>query len=216
MTLGQLVTAVRTALGDTAPLTARWSDDDLEAHIQRAVDELSTEIPRQLRTTLTTTPGSRDLDLSTLSRLIAVQAVEWPTAKYPPEYVPFSQWGVTLTINATSAPTAADPVNVYWHAIHQVDAAASTVEPAHDQLLIAGASGFAADQAAAQNTGAISVAGPRSADQWRLFSRQQLQLFRGGLRRHGQRGALRPLQLYTPANRPTGHQTTDFGPGFLP
>ncbi len=212
MTLNQLITAVRTQLGDLAAGSARWSDEDLEAALTRAVDEFSIQLPRNMKTVLVATPNSRDLDVSSLSRLLSITAVEWKTGEYPPSHNRYSLWANPLTIHVANAPTAADNVNIFWHAMHQLDPAGSTMEPWAEHLVVTGATGYAAEQAAAQNMGAVSVAGPKSADQWRLFGRQQLQLFRNALHRHGISGRLQTSTLYVPADTPVGDQSHDRGP----
>ena len=62
----------------------RWTDDVLDRHIQRSVEEVSIASPREVKATLTTTADSRELSLSTLTDLISIEAVEYPTGKYPP------------------------------------------------------------------------------------------------------------------------------------
>jgi hypothetical protein len=57
----------------------------------RAVDALSEAAPRELLTVLTATPGSRDLSIAAISPLVRFFRVEWPTARFPREYVQFGR-----------------------------------------------------------------------------------------------------------------------------
>ncbi len=61
--------AVRQDLHDEGD--ERWTDAVLDRHIGRAALEYSLHAPREQKTTLTTTAGSRDLSTSTLTDLIA-------------------------------------------------------------------------------------------------------------------------------------------------
>ena len=63
-----------------------------------------------MKASLTTTADSRDLSLSTLTNLISIEVVEYPTGKYPPIYVQSSVWADTLTLLVDSAPAGSETV----------------------------------------------------------------------------------------------------------
>ena len=98
MDLSEMRTRVRRDLHDEDPANQRWTDDELDRHIERVVRELSLAIPLEAKATLTTSEGSRDISLASLSDLVAVEAAEYPGDMYPPSYVPFSLWASTLTL----------------------------------------------------------------------------------------------------------------------
>ena len=84
MHLTEMRTRVRRDLRDTDPTDERWSDDELDRHIERAVRELSLAAPVEVVATLTTSAGSRDLDVSALADRVSIDAVEYPAGQYPP------------------------------------------------------------------------------------------------------------------------------------
>ena len=86
MYLTEMRTRVRRDLRDTDPAHERWSDDELDRHIERAVRELSLAAPVEVVATLTTAAGSRDLDVSTLTGRVSIDAVEYPAGQYPPAF----------------------------------------------------------------------------------------------------------------------------------
>ena len=98
MHLTEMRTRVRRDLRDTDPADERWSDDELDRHIERAVRELSLAAPLEAVATLTTASGSRDLDAAALAARVSIDTVEYPAGQYPPSYAAFSAWGDTLTL----------------------------------------------------------------------------------------------------------------------
>lgn len=66
---------VRKALHDEDAAAYVWTDAVLDRHIDHAVNELSIELPRELKTTLTTTAGSRDLAITTLTDRVDIERV---------------------------------------------------------------------------------------------------------------------------------------------
>ncbi len=107
MDLATMRALVRRDLHDEDASNYRWTNDEIDRHIARAVKELSLAAPLSSQATLTTTEGSRDLSLASLTGLVAVEAVEYPVGQYPPSYAPFSVWADTLTLLVDAAPLAA-------------------------------------------------------------------------------------------------------------
>src|SRR3990170_1525222 len=106
MNLSEMRGRLRKDLHDENPATQRWTDGELDRHIQRAVRDFSLSVPLEAKTTLSTTIGSRDVSISGLTDLAAIEAVEYPTGDYPPGYVPYSVWLSTLTLLVDAAPAA--------------------------------------------------------------------------------------------------------------
>ena len=109
---------LRQELHDEDPSDRRWLDAVLDRHLTRAARELSLVLPQEQKTSLTTTPGSRDVSISGLSDVVRVDAVEYPTAQWPPAYVRYSVYKTALTLLVESAPSSAQALNVYWGALH--------------------------------------------------------------------------------------------------
>lgn len=202
MNLAQMRTLVRRDLHDEDPANQRWTDAELDRHAGRAVNELSLAAPREARATLTTTPNSRDLSLTSLATRVAIDAVEYPTGRFPPSYVRFSVWGDTLTLLLESPPVSATGAVVFYGALHTLDATSSTLPQAFEDLIATGAGAYAALEWASFATNRVNTGGD---DTWRhylVWGQERLAAFARSLAEHGRKGALQVRQLYTPSGPP--------------
>src|SRR5262245_30671517 len=117
-TITTIRSRVRQDLHDEDSSSYRWTDAVLDRHITRAVNEYSLAAPLEQKSTLTTTPGSRDLSITSLTNLINVEAAEWPAGQYPPRFVGISRWQSTLILDTPNAPSGAENVTIYWTKTH--------------------------------------------------------------------------------------------------
>ena len=211
MNLTDMRGRLRKELHDEDAANQRWTDAELDRHIQRAVREFSLSLPLEAKATLTTTAGSRDLSIATLTDLVAIEAVEHPVGQYPPSYLRFSVWLSTLTLLVEAAPAAAESVNAYYTKLHTIDATSSTVPPRFEDVIAAGAAAYAALEWASFATNRVNVGGQ---DVWREYltwGQERLAEFQSALAEHGRRNAVRVRQLYRPATTPVD-QSTVTGP----
>ena len=209
MNLSEMRTRVRRDLHDEDGANYRWTDSELDRHIDRAVRELSLAAPREAKATLTTTAESRDLSLSSLTDLVTVEAAEYPVDKYPHSYVPFSLWAGTLTILVDEVPLSAQPVNVYYGRLHTLDLSTSTVPPQLEEVVATGAAAYAALEWASFATNRINAGGDDVWRQYLTWGQERLAVFAGALAKHGRRNAVRARRLYTPAG-PAADKGTPF------
>ncbi len=158
---------LRQELHDEDSGAYRWTDAVLDRHLTRATRELSFVWPDEHKTTLSTTDGSRDLSLATLSDLVRIEAVEYPVGQYPPVYVQFSSFGGTLTLLVDGAPGDAEDVAVYWGKLHTLDASTSTLPATAEDAVVTGAAGYAAIEWASFATNRANVAGTAAVQQYR-------------------------------------------------
>jgi len=200
-------TRVRRDLHDEDPANQRWTDDELDRHIERAVRELSLAIPLEAKATPTTSEGSRDISLASLSDLVAVEAVEYPVDNYPPSYIPFSLWAGTLTLLVDATPPGGQSVNVYYGEMHTLDATTSTIPPHLEELVATGASAYAALEWASFATNRINVGGQDVWRQYLTWGQERLAVFSRALAKHSRRNAVRVRRLYTPATSPVDQST---------
>jgi hypothetical protein len=205
--LSEMRTRVRRDLHDEDPANQRWTDDELDRHIERAVRELSLAIPLEAKATLTTTEGSRDISLASLSDLVAVEAVEYPVDKYPPSYIPFSLWADTLTLLVDATPPGDQSVNIYYGEMHTLDTTTSTILPHLEELVASGAAAYAALEWASFATNRINVGGQDVWRQYLTWGQERLAVFSRALAKHSRRNAVRVRQLYTPATQPVDQST---------
>ncbi len=211
MDLPTMRARIRKDLHDEDASNYRWTDDVLDRHIQRGVRELSVSIPLQAKAGLTTTSDSRDLDISGLTNLISVEAVEYPTGKYPPVYVRFSTWEQTLTLLVSNVPTGGESVDVYHGKAHTLDATSSTIPSHLEDLVATGAAAYAALEWASYASNRVNVGGEQVWRRYQIWGQEFLSAFLKGLASHSRRNAVRVRQLYVPA-APLPSQTTDWGP----
>lgn len=192
---------LRTELRDESAAGYRWPDSALDRHLLRACDDLSDAWPDERATTLTTTPGSRDLSLATLDHRLRIEAVEYPAGAWPPLYAQFQTWGETLTILADTEPAGAEAVRVHWGRRHELGLLTSTVPAAAEETLVLGASAYALLDQAGASINRINLSGPGAEEDFKRQGEERLRRFHAALRRHGRAGRLRSSSLYGPARR---------------
>jgi hypothetical protein len=197
-TLADIRTRVRQDLHDTDPATERWSDDQIDRHIAHAVTDLDAAMPREQSTTVATTPGSRDLSVSGLADLIAVEAVEFPAGSFPPSYVRFSTWDGTLTLLVPFEPDGAE-ARIFYTARHLLDGSGSTVPPTMEDAIAMGAAGYAALELANGTINALTIGGPAVAADYRAWGQAWLTAFRQLLGQNSRANRVRARRMYVPA-----------------
>jgi hypothetical protein len=207
-TLTTMRNRLRLALQDLSG--SLWTDEKLNSHIDRAVRELSNRIPRERSSTVATTADSRTVTISSLTDLISIEGVEWPTGEFPRRFQPFELYAGTLTLTGPDLPDGTN-CTVYWLSPHTLDAGTSTIPIHLEDLILTGAEAYALlDQVHPTPTpdaGSARAPSDHSARQGRM----RLADFYDGLSRNGRRNRVRPAHLFTPAN-PVGSQSRDPGP----
>jgi hypothetical protein len=199
MNLADMRARLRKDLHDEDSANYRWTDGELDRHVQRAVRDFSLALPQEAKAALTTTAGSRELSVSSLADVVAIEAVEYPTGKYPPSYVRYSVWLNTLTMLIDGTPAGAEPVNVYYTKLHLIDATSSTIPPRFEDVIATGAAGHAAVEWASFATNRVNAGGQ---DVWRHYltwGQERHAEFQRALAKHGRRNSVRARRLYAPA-----------------
>ena len=195
MNLSEMITLVRRDLKDeTTPY--QWSDDELTRHINHAVKELSERVPLPAKATLPTVSGSREVDISSLTDRIMIQAVEYPVDESPAEYQRFSIWGNTLTIISGDEPNGSN-CYVYYGILHTLDDNGSTIPSKYDDLVVTGACGYAAISQAALAINKVNIGGMITPTEYRAWGNERLIIFNEGLKRLGRKHRVRTQQLFT-------------------
>ncbi len=209
--LATIRAAVRTDLHDEDPPNERWTDAELDRHIRRALLEYSLQSPLEAKSTLQTSAGSRDIDVSTLASRVRIVAAEFPTGEYPPSYVPFSLWGDTLTLHLTGAPSSAQDVDIYWHQVHTINGTV-TFPSAHDDIIVTGGAAYAALEWASFSSNRLNVGGDDVWGRYMEFGNLRLAAFKEQLRQLPEVSRAKTARLYTPVEARLTSQTTDPGP----
>ncbi|HET6477687.1 MAG TPA: hypothetical protein VFF92_01250 [Dehalococcoidales bacterium] len=210
MNLTDMRAIVRRDLHDEDSSNYRWTDDELNRHIARAVKDLSENLPCEQKATKSTTSGSRELDISSLSERVSVVAVEYPVGQFPRRYQRFSLWEDTLAILSEEIPDGSNAY-VYYGKLHTLDASGSTIPGQYEDLVAAGAAGYAAVEWAIFAVNQVNVGGGVTPGEFLAWGRERLSDFRKELRRLGRRNRVRNSTLYRPYY-PAVSKSTDYGP----
>jgi len=203
-------TIVRRDLHDEDAGNYRWSDDELNRHIAHAVKDFSEAIPDEQKAVKTTTQGSREVDISTITLSVMVEAVEYPVGEFPKKYQPFSLWGDTLTILGDEVPDGSN-ADIYYGKLHTLDASSSTVPAVHEDLIALGAGGYAAVELAVYAVNRINVGGGMTPEEFLTWGKEKLGYFKEELKRLGRRNRVKTRALYRPYYPPVS-RSTDYGP----
>ena len=196
MNLTDMRARIRKDLHDEDSQNYRWTDSDLNRHIDHAVRELSLSCPLEAKATLSTTAESRDLSLSSLSDLVETEAVEYPAGDYPPSYVRFSVWADTLTLLIDSLPGDAEDVYIYYGKLHTLNADSSTIPAKLEDLVALGAAAYAAIEWASFATNRVNLGGAETWRNYLTWGQDRLAAFMRDLSKHSKKNTVRVRRLY--------------------
>jgi hypothetical protein len=210
MDLASMRAIVRRDLRDEDSGNYRWADNELDRHIARAVKELSEHVPYEQKATKATTAGSREMDIAALTDRVMVEAVEYPVDRFPRRYQPFSLWGDTLTVLGEEVPDGSNAY-IYYGKLHTLDSEGSTIPALYEDLIAAGAGGYAAVEWAVYAVNRVNLGGAGTPKDFLEWGNRKLGYFRQELKRLGRRNRVRASTLYRPYY-PIVSKTTDYGP----
>ena len=210
MNLTEMRNIVRRDLHDEDAENYRWTNDELDRHIAHTVKEFSEAIPCEQKATKATTSGSREMDISSLTDRIMVEAVEYPVGRFPKQYQRFALWAETVTFLGDEVPDGSDAY-VYYGKLHTLDGSSSTIPARHEDLIATGACGHAAVEWAVYAINRVNVGGTPTPKELLNWGQEKLDYFRRELRRLGRRNRARVRSLYKPYYPPVS-QSTDYGP----
>jgi len=120
MDLATMRARVREDLQDEDQANYRWTNDQVDGAIERVVREFSVSYPLRQQTDIATTSGSREIDISSLGKLLKVDSVEFPIDADPRYYQHFEIWGTTLYMTDTGN---GDDARLRWSRQHVLGAA---------------------------------------------------------------------------------------------
>ena len=210
MDLSTMKTIVRRDLKDEDSGNYRWTNDELDRHIAHAVKELSEAVPLPKKAILPTTPGSRQIDISSLTDRVMIEAVEYPVDRFPPHYQQFALWGDILSLFGDEVPDGSNAY-IYYGKLHTLDAQGSTIHTKLEDLVATGAEGYAAVEWAVYAVNRVNVGGTMTPSEFIAWGNEKLKFFREELKRLGRRNRVRIRQLYKPYYQPLS-KSTDYGP----
>jgi hypothetical protein len=170
-----------------------FRNDDIDEAIRWALGRFNEIAPQETIGTLTVSTAGREQSLATLTGLLRVTRVWYPydsaDPAYPPNWVPYEQWGSTLFIKTGSEPAAADVIRVWYEklcTINGLDSATSTTLPDDaETLILGGAVGYVLEERILEEPQSRWRV-PRAFREW---AAQRLKDFDRGLRQHAKRQA---------------------------
>lgn len=210
MNLTEMRTIVRCNLHDEDAENYRWTNDELDRHITHAVKDFSESIPYEQKATKATTSGSREIDISTLTDRIMVEAVEHPVDKFPKRYQRYSLWADTLTLLGDEIPNGSD-AHIYYGKLHTIDVEGSSISTKQEDLVATGACGYAAVEWAAYAINRVNVGGLMTPKEFLTWGKEKLKYFKNELKRLGRKNRVRIRSLYKPYY-PSVSKSIDYGP----
>lgn len=158
-----------------------WKEDELDIHIGDCLAEISECSPYQVKETLTTTAGSRELDISSIEDLLSIDEVEYRVGKTPKQMRNCTIFGDILTIETDLTPSADEDVYLYCHKLHQLTESSSTLKPQLERILVLGVTGKAAIAKARSLINRVNLGGARTPSEMQAWGVTQLSLYRAGL-----------------------------------
>jgi len=195
MNLTEMRTRVRQDLQDTDAANYRWTNDEVDGAIQRVVREFSLAYPLMESTDIATTDGSREIDISSLSGLIAIMSVEFPIGEYPPCYHRVELWETTLYMQDKGN---GDDARVRWYKDHTL-AESSTIPEQFEEIIVLGATGYLAASASAYTVDRASIAGKWATINFLKWGQERLALYEKKLKAIGRNNRIISKEFYTDA-----------------
>jgi hypothetical protein len=193
MNLTEMRTRVREDLQDTDAANYRWSNDEVDGAIQRVVREFSLAYPQMESTTLATTDGSREIDISSLSGLIAIMTVEFPIGEGPACCQRVELWKTTLYMQDKGN---GDDARVRWYKDHTL-ATSSTIPTQFEEIIVLGATGYLAASASAYTIDRASIAGKWATINFLKWGQERLERYEKKLKAINRNNRIITREFYT-------------------
>jgi len=194
MNLVEMTARVREDLQDTDSQNYRWTDDEVDGAILRAVDEYSIHAPIQQQSDIATTNDNNELVISSLSGILKVEAVEFPLGETPRHLQHIDYWAGKLYMQEKGDGSNA---RVRWLKKHTLAAGATTIPAEHDEILVLGATGYLAMSASANTVDRAFIAGHYGTTSYKAWGIERLKRYDTRLRQVAQTNRVKPRQLYT-------------------
>ncbi len=195
MDLSTMRTLVRRDLKDEDNANYRWQDNEIDRAIGRAVAELSRYVPREMKTTIATVDGSRQIDIAALTDRVSIDRVEFPIDEIPRRFQRFVVFSDTVTL---TGDVEGDGYNcyVYWGKMHTLDGSTSTIPVYLEDVLSLGAAAYAVLAQAQYRTDVAGIGGERADSDYQGWGNARLKEFKSQLRRFGRNRKLKIGTLF--------------------
>jgi hypothetical protein len=194
MDLATMRARVRQDLQDSDSQNYRWSNDEVDGAIERAVREFSLASPIEEEDDIATTEDSTGLDIASLSKLLKVVSVEFPLDYTPPYYQHFTKYGTSIYMQDQGN---GDDARVRWLKQHTLDAEGSTIPEHLEELIVLGATGYLAKSAAIYTIDKATIGGRDAASNYLRWGQARLERYGRQLRAISRDSRVIPKELYS-------------------
>jgi hypothetical protein len=199
MNLNTMRTLVRRDLKDEDNSNYRWQDNEIDRAISRAVAELSRYIPRDMKATIATVGGSREIDISALTDRVSVDRVEFPVGETPRRFQRFVVYSDAITLVGDAEGDGGN-CYIYWSKVHTLDNNASTIPGHLEDILALGAAAYAVLAQAQYRSDVAGIGGDRADSDYQSWGAAMLKEFKSELRRFGRGRKLKQSTLFEGSN----------------
>jgi hypothetical protein len=194
MDLSAMRTLVRRDLKDEDSSNYRWQDNEIDRAINRAVAELSRYVPREMKTSVSTVDGGREISIAALADRVSVDRVEFPVGKTPGGFQRFSIYQDSITLIDVDGD--GNDCHVYWSKVHTLDDSASTVPSYLEDVLAQGAAAYAVLSQTQYRIDTAGFGGDRADTDYQSWGTAMLKEFKAQLRKFGRDRKLKVGDLY--------------------
>ncbi len=175
-----------------------WSTADLDEAIRQALADYSIVDPLETITTVTLAAAGREVDISAITGRIGVTRVWWPYTstdpEYPPNWCTFEEWDDILFLDTEAVPAVDDVVRVWYHSLQTIEdldsAAATSLPPIADSLIVTGAAAYAAQARAVELSEELNV-DENVVKRLRTYSTEKMEAFIDALHKLARRMSAR-------------------------
>ena len=194
MNLSEMRARVREDLQDTDSENYRWTDDEVDGAIDRAVMEYSIHAPIQQQDDITTTDGETSIDISSLSGVLKIESVEFPIGDRPKCYQHIQHWAGHLYMEWEGD---GEDARVRWLKKHTLDASSTTIPSEHEEIIVLGATAYLAMSASAATVDRAFVAGRHGTTSYQAWAKDRLARYDARLKQISRRNRVIRRELYT-------------------
>ena len=197
MDMPTMVSLVRRDLKDENASNQRWSYDELERAVNRAVSELSKYSPYQEKYNFPTVNGSAEIDIEDLWGTPSIDRVEFPIGKFPRSFVRFEVYADKIIMLDTKGDGS--DCCVYWSTTHSIADTYSTVPFYLEDLVALGATAYAALMQSQYSTDKANYGGENVDRDFLYWAKGRLMDFEKGLK--DMKKKMKTRELYTDHRR---------------
>ena len=185
----------RFILGDVQENNATFSDEELDSHIQHALEIFSRYLPQEKAMEVETTPGSYEIGLPEGEDYISIRAVEYPLGYFPRCWCSFTTWAGEITLLTQNVPEG-EPARINYTSNHVLDEAGSTISSAYSSLLAVGAAALATFSEACETANRVNSGGKDVSQRYLDWAKEKLNEYCEVLKRLARADKVKTNQLY--------------------